>query len=276
MPKAAPPELPELDGEHGRGRSLVRHYPRGLGIDPHAHDWAQVLYAISGVMWVEVGREALIVPPQRAVWLPPGTVHSIHMMSAVEMRNLYLHGQNVQHLSKHTDVFEINSLLRALITTIAERERERERDEAYLKAAYHLAALELGHASRYSLRIPLPDESDRRLGTLCRAVIDNPSVDVSFEQHAASVGASVRTLSRLFTRELGLGFAEWRRQVQLAIAVSRLAEDQPVSSVARALGYLPSSFSDMFRRELGVPPSEFRPDKTLGDAGAPMLAPADS
>jgi quercetin dioxygenase-like cupin family protein len=83
-----------------------------LRIDPHAHTWAQVLYAVAGVMWVEVGREALVVPPQRAVWLPPGTVHSIHMMSAVKMHNLYLHEKNVQHLSKHSDVFEINGLLR--------------------------------------------------------------------------------------------------------------------------------------------------------------------
>ena len=95
-------------------------------------------------------------------------------------------------------------------------------------------------------------------------MIDNPSNAISFEQHAGAVGASVRTLARLFTRELGIGFAEWRRQVQLAVAVSGLAEGRPVSSIARELGYLPSSFSDMFRRELGVPPSEFRPTGTLG------------
>jgi AraC-like DNA-binding protein len=206
----------------------------------------------------------LVVPPQRAVWLPPGTVHSIHMMSAVKMRNLYLHEKNVRHLSKHSDIFEINGLLRELITTLAERELER--DDEYLQTAYHFAAMELGHAARYSMRIPLPDETDRRLEVLCRAVIENPSVDISFEQHAASVGASVRTLSRLFTRALGLGFAEWRRQVQLAIAVSKLAGGQPVNSVARSLGYRPSSFSDMFRRELGVAPSDFRPDETLRDA----------
>jgi AraC-like DNA-binding protein/mannose-6-phosphate isomerase-like protein (cupin superfamily) len=265
MPKATPPDLHH---EPGRGHSLARHYPQGLRIDPHAHTWAQVLYAVAGVMWVEVGREALVVPPQRAVWLPPGTVHSIHMMSAVKMRNLYLHETNVQHLSKHSDVFEINGLLRELITTIAERELER--DNEYLQTAYRFAAMELGHAARYSMRIPLPDETDRRLDVLCRAVIENPSVGISFEQHAASVGASVRTLSRLFTRALGLGFAEWRRQVQLAIAVSKLAGGQPVNSVARSLGYRPSSFSDMFRRELGVAPSDFRPDETLRDAEEDM------
>ena len=260
MSKAMPPDLSD---DSGRGKSLARNYPRGLRIDPHAHDWAQVLYAVAGVMWVEIGREALVVPPQRAVWLPPKTMHSISMMSAVEMRNLYLRDSDVLHLSRQPDVFEINGLLRELITMIAERETER--DSQYLEVAYRLAALELGHAARYSLRIPLPDESDRRLDVLCRAVIENPSVDISFEQHAASVGASVRTLARLFSRALGLGFAEWRRQVQLAIAVSKLAEGQSVSAVARSLGYRPSSFSDMFRRELGTSPSEFCPDEKLGD-----------
>jgi AraC-like DNA-binding protein len=269
MSKAAPPDLTDPSG---RGKALARTYPRGLLIEPHAHDWAQVLYAVAGVMWVEVGHEALVVPPQRAVWLPAQTVHSIRMMSAVEMRNLYLRVTDVQHLSKQSDVFEVNGLLRELITTLAEREIERDQD--YLELAYRFVALELAHAARYSLRIPLPDETDRRLDVLCRAVIENPSVDISFEQHAASVGASVRTLARLFTRALGIGFAEWRRQVQLVIAVSKLAEGQSINSVARSLGYRPSSFSDMFRRELGTSPSEFRSDKTLGkgSTNAPEIA----
>jgi AraC-like DNA-binding protein len=262
VPKARPPEL----HDDADARSLARRYPRGLRIDPHAHTWAQVLYAVSGVMWVEAGREALIVPPQRAVWLPAGTVHSIHMMSEVEMRNLYLHERNVGHLSRRSDVFEINGLLRELITSIAQHERTQARDATYLDAAYRLAMLELGHAPRSSLRIALPDASDRRLDALCRAVIANPSIAISFEQHAASVGASVRTLARLFTRELGVGFTEWRRQVQLAVAVSGLAEGRAVSSIARSLGFQPSSFSDMFRRELGAPPTGFGPAGTLSEA----------
>lgn len=268
MPQAAPPRLTDTPG---LPRALARHYPRGHHIEPHVHTWAQVLYAVSGVMWVEAGREALVVPPQRAVWLPPGTPHAIHMMSAVEMRNLYLHASDIGHLSKQCEVFQIDGLLRELIKSIAERAPER--GDAWLAAASRLAAMELAHARRSSLRIPLPDttsttanpvtSADRRLAMLCRAVIDNPSNEIAFEHYAAQVGASVRTLARLFTRELGVGFAQWRRQVQLAVAVSRLAEGQSVSAVARALGYLPSSFSDMFRRELGAPPSEYRPEETL-------------
>jgi len=261
MPKALPPDL-EAGPDHGR--SLARYYPRGLKIDPHQHDWAQVLYAVSGVMWVETGREALVVPPQRAVWLPPGTLHAITMMSAVEMRNVYLHANYIGHLSRDCEVFEVNALLRELIATLAERESER--DDAWLQTAYRLTVMELAHARRHVQRIPLPGRADRRLALLCDAVIANPSLDVSFEQHAALVGASSRTLSRLLRRELGSGFAEWRRQVQLAVAVSRLADGEPVSRVARSLGYLPSSFSDMFRRELGASPTGFHSSQTLGAA----------
>ena len=60
-----------------------------------------------------------------------------------------------------------------------------------------------------------------------------------------------------FKDGLGMGFAEWRRQVQLATAVAGLIQGAPVSAIARELGYSPSSFSDMFRRELGVAPSQF-------------------
>ena len=84
-----------------------------------------------------------------------------------------------------------------------------------------------------------------------------PSLEIPFEQHAEAAGASVRTLARLFQHHLGMGFAEWRRQVQLATAVAELIQGQSVSAIARSLGYSPSSFSDMFRRELGMAPSQY-------------------
>ncbi len=256
MPKASPPNLQDAPRE---GQFLAKHYERGIYIEPHSHEWAQVLYATAGVMRVEVDHDALLVPPQRAVWIPAGAINSIYMTSAVNMRNLYLPLTRVHGLSSHSGVFEVSGLLKELIIAISESERS----ESFLEAAYQLVVMELAQAPRYALRIRLPSSGDRRLEVMCRAVMDNPSLDTSFEQHSAAVGASVRTLSRLFVQELGVGFSEWRRQVQLAIAVSQLAEGRSVSTVARSLGYLPSSFSDMFHRELGASPKGFQSDETL-------------
>jgi AraC-like DNA-binding protein len=130
-------------------------------------------------------------------------------------------------------------------------------DVAYYEALVSLALLELQRARRSPMRIAMPVDADRRLISACQAVMAAPSLEIPFEQHAEAAGASVRTLSRLFQNNLGMGFAEWRRQVQLATAVAELIQGQPVSAIARSLGYSPSSFSDMFRRELGVAPSQY-------------------
>jgi len=47
-------------------------------------------YAVAGVMRIQTEREAWVVPPDRAVYVPGGTVHSVAMRGAVEMRTLYV------------------------------------------------------------------------------------------------------------------------------------------------------------------------------------------
>ncbi|WP_122554068.1 AraC family transcriptional regulator [Pseudomonas viridiflava] len=252
MALAAPPDLSDIAVPV---QPLSRTYPRGRFIEPHQHVWGQVLYAMSGVMWVETPMEALVVPPQRAVWLPPGVEHGIRVVSDLEMRNIYLRPAIAQTLESTVQVFEVGGLLREVILNLVTLDRDREQE--YYDALVNLGLLELKRARRSLLKIPMPDGSDRRLMNLCQAVMSEPSLDISFEQHAENAGASVRTLSRLFQSALGMGFAEWRRQVQLATAVAEVIQGVPVSRIARSLGYSPSSFSDMFRRELGVAPSQY-------------------
>ena len=256
MALAAPPDLTDTDVPV---QPLARTYPRGLFIEPHEHVWGQLLYAMSGVMWVETPHEALVVPPQRAVWLPPGVPHGIRVVSDLQMRNIYLRPALAAALAATLDatvqVIEVGGLLRELIVGLVAQGDAGEAE--YYDALVGLALLELRRARRSQLKIPLPDESDRRLMNLCQAVMAAPSLEIPFEQHAQNAGASVRTLARLFKDSLGMGFAEWRRQVQLATAVAALIQGVAVSVIARELGYSPSSFSDMFRRELGVAPSQF-------------------
>lgn len=252
MALAAPPDLSDTDVPV---QPLARTYPRGLFIEPHEHVWGQLLYAMSGVMWVETPFEALVVPPQRAVWLPPGVPHGIRVVSDLQMRNIYLRPALAATLDSSVQVIEVGGLLRELIVSLVEQGDDG--SAQYYEALVGLALLELKRARRSRMNIPLPDNSDRRLMNLCQAVMAQPSLDISFEQHAENAGASVRTLARLFKEGLGMGFAEWRRQVQLATAAAELIQGVPVSTIARELGYSPSSFSDMFRRALGVAPSQF-------------------
>ena len=252
MALAAPPDLTD----HAIPvQPLARTYPRGLYVEPHSHEWGQLLYAMSGVMWVETPREALVVPPQRAVWLPPGVEHGIRVVSDLQMRNIYLRPALAVTLDAQVQVIDVGGLLRELIVTLVDQGDNGDPD--YYDAVVSLALLELQRARRSQIRIAMPLDADRRLINACHAVMAAPSLEISFEQHAEAAGASVRTLARLFQNHLGMGFAHWRRQVQLATAVAELIQGQSVSGVARSLGYSPSSFSEMFRRELGVAPSQY-------------------
>ncbi|WP_019409739.1 AraC family transcriptional regulator [Pseudomonas psychrophila] len=260
MALAAPPDLSDSAVPV---QPLARTYPRGLYIEPHQHEWGQLLYAVSGVMWVDTPNEALAVPPQRAVWLPPGVPHGIRVVSDLQMRNLYLPQTTASTLDRTVQVVEVGRLLRELIISVVEQADEQ---PDYSEALLSLTLLELQRARRSVLRVPMPDTSDRRLLNLCQSVMANPTLDIAFEQHAENAGASVRTLARLFQGELGTGFAQWRRQVQLATSAAELIQGVPVSQIARSLGYSPSSFSDMFRRELGVSPSLYGQGQASGAA----------
>ena len=75
---------------------------------------------------------------------------------------------------------------------------------------------------------------------------------------ARLAGASGRTLARLFLRETGMTFGQWRQQARLLEASRRMAVGQSVLTVALDLGYESSSaFIVMFRRALGTTPGRY-------------------
>ena len=115
---------------------------------------------------------------------------------------------------------------------------------------------ELAHAATQPLGVPLP--RDKRLRTLCEAVLNAPGERATLAQWAADVGASERTLARLFRDELGMTDQQWRQQAVLAHALPVLARCVPIGQVAAATGYASdSAFSAMFKAAMGRPPTRW-------------------
>jgi AraC-like DNA-binding protein len=85
---------------------------------------------------------------------------------------------------------------------------------------------------------------------------------------AKHAGASPRTLARLFVRETGLNFTQWKTRLVLVEAIDRLARGAAVTDVALAFGYSPSSFAYMFRANLGVAPGEYAGRRRSGESEA--------
>ena len=106
--------------------------------------------------------------------------------------------------------------------------------------------------------LPVPRPSDPRAQALCDLLAADPGTERPLESLAAEVGASRRTLERLFASETGLTIAQWRQRQRLVHALRRLAEGESVSSVAHAVGYrTASAFVAMFRQQLGDTPGRY-------------------
>jgi AraC-like DNA-binding protein len=236
--------------------AMPKDFVADFEIAPHRHERAQLIYATAGTMRVAAAGSMWAVPPQRALWMPAGTVHGIVMLSDVTMRTLYLRDDAVAAMPRSCRVLPVSPLLRELIVRATELPLQYDEDGP----AGHLVALilaELHGLQSLPLHLPLPREA--RLVTLCRALLDQPGDRRTLGQWARAVHASERTVARLFQSETGLTFGAWRQQARMLEAMGRLGGGQPVTQVALDLGYdSVSAFSAMFRRAAGASPSAYR------------------
>ena len=235
--------------------AMARDEVHGVSVAPHSHERAQLLYATEGLMKVKTAFGVWILPPRRALFIPPGVVHQWTSLSRVTMRTIYIEAGVAQAFGDSCRVIEVSPLLRELILSLLDEPIE----YPLPGRGEHLAMLilsELAAAETVPIAIPWP--RDRRLLAVCEGIVDDPGNPRTIEDWAAEAGASARTLIRLFPKETGLHYRQWVRQVHLAEAFGRLARGDSVGEIAAALGYAsPSAFSAMFRRILGKTPQYY-------------------
>jgi AraC-like DNA-binding protein len=234
--------------------TLAREYLRGSNIEPHAHGSDQLIYANRGVMEVTSGQSRWLIPPHFGLWIPARTLHRIRMPTAVSMRTLYLRRSLTRHRAACA-VLHVGPLLRELIVEIVRvgALRSRNRVESALR---DVLVAELARASPVPTELVLP--RDHRALAVAEAVIAHPAARVPLPGLCKSAGVSVRTLERIFLREVGIGFEYWRRQVRLMKAVELLVAGRSVKQVAFAVGYQnPSAFVALFRATFGATPKSW-------------------
>lgn len=237
--------------------ATARDYAAGERFPDHQHVRGQFAYAARGAISVYTPQGNWLVPPQRACWVPAQLSHGMRMHGAVTMHNVFVAPDAIARmgLPRHCQVLDATPLLRQLLAEAVTV------DALYVEAsrAGRLMALlldEIAAMAPLPLSAPLPQ--DARLARLCMALLEQPSLDSGLDAMAARAGMSRRTFTRQFRAQTGLGFAQWRQQACLLAAITRLAEGQPVTTIALDLGYAsPSAFTAAFRRVLGRAPSDY-------------------
>ncbi|MEV0122503.1 helix-turn-helix transcriptional regulator [Streptomyces sp. NPDC050703] len=238
----------------------IRHTPEaptdtrslapGESIDAHRHDNHQIIYAGSGVVAVTTDAGTWFAPGTRAIWVPAGCVHAHRAHGHLALHLLGLPADTNPLGLDAPAVLTVGPLLRELILACTRAPHDDTPERRRLRA---VLLDQLRVSPQQPVQLPTP--KDPRLAAVCGHLHRDPADARGLAELAAAAGAGERTLSRLFRRELGMTFPQWRTQLRLYHALRMLADGTPVTTVAHRCGWASASaFIDVFRRSLGYTP----------------------
>ncbi|WP_050499376.1 helix-turn-helix domain-containing protein [Streptomyces sp. NRRL F-5681] len=238
----------------GVGAIVVGTFPLASGqwFVPHSHPQHQLAWARRGVLGVAVDESSWVLPRTRALWLPAGVVHRTGATRDAVLCSLYFELDRCDQGWTEPTPVGVDGLLAHLIAYLG---HENLPDDARLRA--EAVVLDLLRPLP-ATPIDVPSPADDRVRAVADALLADPADSRSLEAHARGVGVSRRTLTRLFVHDTGMNFDRWRTHVRLRASLPLLAEGQPVSRVAHAVGYATASaFLAAFRRTVGTSPGRY-------------------
>ena len=227
-----------------------------LEMDFHSHAKSQFLLILKGVVRCEVEGALWVVPPQSALWIPGGVLHSVQVAGGpITGYMAFIDPAVASHLPTSCCALSATPLLRELLIRSARLPMLYPEGGMESRVAALLLD-EIAAAQPGSLHLPMP--TDARLRKLATQMTADPADRGTIQDWAERAGLSERTLARLITEQTGMSFGRWRQQLKIVLAVQWLANGASIQQVSGALGYeSASTFVTMFRKVLGVPPARY-------------------
>ncbi|ANT69560.1 AraC family transcriptional regulator [Aeromonas hydrophila] len=224
---------------------LYRDYPQGALTALHCHGGSQFCYLHRGGGVISSEAAGVLLVAGQLCLIPAGLAHEFRVLRHSRLSLIYL--DDLDGGSELT-IRQVSPLLAGLFGRLAAMAEPGLRD-AYLT----VLAAELRQAP-VAAGFMLSAALDVRLLRVLERVCRHPSIEYGLAELAADSGASVRTLNRLFSQQLGCSFRQWRQQVVMGRARQLQQQGQPLSRIALELGYGDfSAFSHAFNRFLREP-----------------------
>lgn len=221
----------------------------------HHHPEGEFILVRRGVLNGRIEHNAWVLHAGMAAWIPSGLEHWGRASKNVDLAALYLSADQCQHFPQSAQLLLATPLMVALCERLipgSDRNLLPERGRRMME----MLVEEIVDAPAAGLVLPLP--SDPRLKRLTDALMADPSMRLTLTEWGRQVGATERTLIRLFLRETGLRFSEWHDRLLLAEAVRGLANGLGNERLAETLGFASGdSFGHWFRRVTGCSPRGF-------------------
>lgn len=248
QPFAPPPTYPS-GAPHSAG-----WLTNGSRIGIHRHAEGQLVYSAAGALATTTERGTWVAPTNRITWTPPGFAHSHRVYGRTDVRIVVIPIGLAGELELHPSVFAVSPLLREAILALTDRRGVRPAAYERLRA---VLLDELADTPEQSLHLPEP--RDDRLHAVTDLLYADPGRPATLSELGRTVGASERTLSRLFQTEFGMSFHRWRTTLRIHHALIHLTDGRSVTDTAIECGWAnPTSFIEAFTALVGQTPGRYQ------------------
>jgi AraC-like DNA-binding protein len=171
------------------------------------------------------------------------------------MRTLYLRAKLVRQLPRNCCVVNVSPLLRELILHACHFHSLSRRSRGHS----HLIDFIVDQLQTVqTIPLQLPNPSDPRAARVAAVLQKDPGDASALDKVCRQVGATKRTIERLFQQEVRMSLGKWRQQLRLMRSLQLLAAGEKITNAALEAGYsTPSAFIAMFRKTLGTTPRRY-------------------
>ncbi|MFA9557878.1 AraC family transcriptional regulator [Evansella sp. AB-rgal1] len=99
---------------------------------------------------------------------------------------------------------------------------------------------------------------------VCTVIQNRYMEDISLESCADEVATNPYTLSKSFKKVIGVNFIEYLTDIRLDKAKDLLLNtDMKINDIAEQVGYRHSYFNRIFKKHMGIPPSQYRKKRVV-------------
>ncbi len=216
---------------------------------------AQLLYAPSGCMTVTTSDRQLVLPPFRMLWIPANEVHRVNFRNIVAYRSVYFdESYSGKYMKSGLKVLHVNTLLKEIIERICFwKWSGLNTDQVNLLKVFWD---EMKSAPEEKLELTMPQ--DRRFKKITEDWTQRYSMPPMLKDLAEKTGTVEKTISRIFKKETGLSYQEWRQQWRLQRSIELLVEGNSIGEVSYILDFSSdSAFIEFFKKHTGSTPLQY-------------------
>lgn len=222
-------------------------------MERHQHPGHQLIYVSTGLLVAQTAAGSWVASRDRAIWVPSDTWHEHRAYGAALIHTVGFDVDSPPLAPDAPAIVAVTGLLRELLLALTDAVTtppEADRLRAVLRDRLRRTSQE---------PISLPAAHDPRLSYACAIALERLETPLPLSALADAAGTTERTLSRLFRRETGMSYPQWRAQARAIHAMILLAQGESVTDTALRCGWsTTSAFIESFSRAMGQTPGAYR------------------